>query len=717
VRERADVDFVRRLPAEMELVYPGPGQSRDEALAALRSDPSVRWAEPNRRVHGMSNDPGFGVQWALENTGQVIAGVAGIPDADIDAPAAWSQSTGAGMVVGVVDTGAQLDHPDLQIATNPGEVGAGKQTNGADDDADGYVDNWRGWDWTSSDNDPTDGYGHGTHVSGIVAAGADNGVGVAGVAPAAKALELRVLDANGSGWISDVALAFAYAGRHGVRVVNASLSSDGGAQVLADAVSASPGTLFVVAAANDGLDLDAAGTAKYPCSLPSANVLCVGATDNTDRRAGYSNWGATVVDVFAPGSSVYATYLGGSYAYLSGTSMATPQVAGIAALVAARNPELSTGEIKRRILDTVEPKPALAGLCVTGGRVNAAAAVAATPVPDLPPGAVTGLLGTGGIEQIALRWNVSPETDLSGYRVYRSDAGTFRLVSSPGEPRLTVAAPAGVPQTFRVTAVDRAGHESATAQVTATALAVPDPPPEAVTGLAGVAGIEQIALGWNPSPERDLAGYRVYRKVSGVFNLIGAPTQARFSVVVPAGVPQTFRITAVDRAAQESAPVELTATALTPPGPQPRPQPIPTPSSQPTPAPAGSIALTPADPGLGSTTPVGGSTVGARITAARFSGKVMLCQARRCRLGHGTLSFTASGGADVRISLSRRVCHSRRCHWHAAGTRTVSVEAGVVRLTAGRSLVGIKLHAGHWRARLTAAGRSSVVTFSVTRRG
>jgi subtilisin family serine protease len=296
----------------------------------------------------------------------------------------------------VVDTGVNLLHPDLggQLATNAGESGARRETNGLDDDGNGLKDDWRGWDWVSGDNDPTDLNGHGSHVAGTIAARSD-AEGIAGVAPSARVMALRVLGTDGKGTSSAVASGFDYAGDLGIPVVNASLGSSGMSQAERDAISSHPNTLYVVAAGNggsDGIGDDNDVTPSYPCAARMANIVCVGATDSRDRRAGYSNYGAVSVDLFAPGSSVYSAYMAGAtsaWAWMSGTSMATPHVAGAVALMRAAAPGLTGGRLKQALLDGVDAKPQLAGLAVRGGRLNAAAAVRAAIIaaglPAPPP--------------------------------------------------------------------------------------------------------------------------------------------------------------------------------------------------------------------------------------------------------------------------------------------------------------------------------------------
>jgi subtilisin family serine protease len=412
VRADAGVAHVAnmRVP-DTEVVRAEPGRLV-EAIHALEAEPGVRYAEPDAEAHALVDDPDANALvtdpmwpylWALRNTGQ-FGGTAG---ADIGAQGAWALSTGAGQTVAVVDTGATFTHPDLQgaYATNAGETGTDalhhdKAANGIDDDADGYPDDARGWDFLSCaaaceddpspgpDNDPTDGdttyNGHGTHVTGTIAA-RSNGIGIVGVAPSAKVLPLRALGIAGSGPMSGIANAFALAGDLHIPIVNASLGGPD-VQVVEDAIAMHPNTLYVVAAGNARADDDATG--NYPCSYPEANIICVGATDDDDAPATFSNYGATTVDLFAPGVGVLSTVPGANvYEYYDGTSMATPHVAATLALMRARNPSLTAAQLKAKLLASVRPVGALQGLSVTGGRLDAAAAVAAAaPDPNDPDG-------------------------------------------------------------------------------------------------------------------------------------------------------------------------------------------------------------------------------------------------------------------------------------------------------------------------------------------
>lgn len=307
-RGRAGAVASRRLPLRgVELLKVDGGVRA--AVAALEKRPDVVYAEPNYlyRSSGLSNDPYLPDQWGLHNTGQLLfgePGTAGTSDADIDAPEAWSTTTGTSAVtVAVVDTGIDLDHPELagQLWTNPADP-----ANGVDDDGNGLVDDVHGWDWVQGDNDPRDWEGHGTHVAGTIGAAGNDAVGVAGVAWDVSLMPLRVMGAYG-GTNADIASAFAYAGAHGADVVNASLGGPGDAQAIEDAITGAPDTLFVVAAGNEGTNNSQPATPVFPCNYPAANLVCVAASDNRDQMAPFSNYSTLSVDLAAPGVGIVST--------------------------------------------------------------------------------------------------------------------------------------------------------------------------------------------------------------------------------------------------------------------------------------------------------------------------------------------------------------------------------------------------------------------------
>jgi thermitase len=358
VRHEARARLVQPLALPQAEVAQVPAGRLTEALEELNRRDGVRFAEHDRRVRALS-DPLIGQLYGLQR---------------IAALDAWSLSTGAGVTVAVVDTGIAFDHPDLtnRIAVNPFE-----QLNGIDDDGNGFRDDVRGWDFVNGDNSPADDNGHGSHVAGTIAAEQSNHVGIAGVAPDARVLPLKALDEAGEGHLSDVASAFDYAGQMGVPIVNASLGAPGASPTLDMVLERHPQTLFVAAAGNDGRDLDVSPT--WPCSARALNVLCVGASDAADQRAPFSSFGLRSVDVFAPGVDVVST-VGSGYSAASGTSVAAPHVAGVAALVESRNGG-SALTLKNAILSGADPVAALGGLAVTGGRANAHRALTAA-APD-----------------------------------------------------------------------------------------------------------------------------------------------------------------------------------------------------------------------------------------------------------------------------------------------------------------------------------------------
>jgi subtilisin family serine protease len=363
-----------------------------------------------------------------------------VSDADIDAPEAWDITRGNGTtVVGVIDSGVDYTHPDLasNIWINSGEVAG----DNVDNDGNGYVDDVRGWDFANNDNNAMDDNGHGTHVSGTIAATQNNGVGVAGVA-SAKIMPLKFLGADGNGSTSAAIAAINYATKMrrdykvDLRVLNNSWGGGGFSQALYDAVKASgdQGILFAAAAGNGGADQvgdDNDLYAQYPANYNLANIISIAATDTNDVRGSFSNYGATSVDLAAPGVDVLSTYPGGQYAYMSGTSMATPHVSGAAALAFSASPTATVAQVKAAILNGVDLVAAMSGKSVTGGRLNAqrmlqtltAPAPAPAPAPTVPAAptslAASALSGT----QIRLTWTDKASNE-TGYKIERSTNGS-----------------------------------------------------------------------------------------------------------------------------------------------------------------------------------------------------------------------------------------------------------------------------------------------------
>lgn len=335
--------------------------------ACTRAHAITEYAEPDYIVTAADtepDDPGYSQLW-------------GIPK--IDAPAAWDLHTGTvDTVIGIIDSGVDYNHPDLAANrwTNPGEVAG----NGVDDDGNGFVDDVYGWDFHNNDSDPRDDNDHGSHVAGTIGAVGDNATGVVGVNWRARLMAIKFLDAVGNGSMSDAIDSIQYAvmmRQRGVNVcvINASWGGGGSSGGLEAALSASRDAdiLFVAAAGNYGSNNDA--SPYYPASIDLDNVIAVAATDGTDARAAFSNYGVTSVDLGAPGVSIYSTTRNGGYGWKSGTSMATPHVVGAAALLWDFSPASTYAQIRDALLQGVDVVSGMQGKVKTGGRLNVNSAI------------------------------------------------------------------------------------------------------------------------------------------------------------------------------------------------------------------------------------------------------------------------------------------------------------------------------------------------------
>ncbi|WP_085297938.1 S8 family serine peptidase [Cognaticolwellia mytili] len=351
--------------------YKLSNMSSKQALEKLRGNPAILYAEPDYiySANVLPDDSRFSELWGMHNTGQT----GGIADADIDAPEAWDISTGTkDVVVGIIDTGVDHSHPDLaaNMWVNPGEIAG----DGIDNDNNGYVDDVHGINAITDSGDPMDDAGHGSHVAGTIGASANNAEGVAGVNHTTAMVGCKFLSAAGTGSSSDAIKCIDYMvglKNNGInlRVINNSWGGGGFSQVLSDAISSSEAAdiLFVAAAGNDAVDNDV--NPHYPSSYEHDSVLSIAGTNHTDAMYTASQWGLTSVDMAAPARNVLSTIPGG-YATYSGTSMATPHVAGAAALVLSVNPELNTLELKELLMNSGDANPATEGRTVTGKRLN-----------------------------------------------------------------------------------------------------------------------------------------------------------------------------------------------------------------------------------------------------------------------------------------------------------------------------------------------------------
>lgn len=360
------------------------GMSTKEAIERLKSHQAIEYVEPDYQVSIAStpDDPRFDELWGLNNEGQT----GGTADADIDAVEAWDISTGSrDVVVGVIDTGIDYSHSDLasNMWVNSSEIPG----DGIDNDGNGFVDDVHGINAITNSGDPMDDEGHGTHVSGTIGASGNNATGVVGVNHEVSLVGCKFLDAAGNGSTSDAIKCIDYmvglknAGVN-LRVLNNSWGGGGYSQALADAIASSEAAdlLFVAAAGNDTIDNDV--NPHYPSNYENASVLSVASTDQTDNISWFSHYGLTSVDMGAPGSAILSTTPGESYASYSGTSMATPHVAGAAALVLSINPELNTQELKELLMSSGDANAALQGVTVAGTRLNVnQALIDADPTP------------------------------------------------------------------------------------------------------------------------------------------------------------------------------------------------------------------------------------------------------------------------------------------------------------------------------------------------
>ncbi|WP_428262429.1 PKD domain-containing protein [Haliangium sp.] len=372
--------YVRNL----QVVELPEGLSVDRALAAFKKDPSVLYAEPNliyQLDRTVPDDTLFGDTWGMDNDGTGPFG--GIDDADIDAPEAWDISVGSpNVVVAVLDSGLDYTHPDLADNTFVNDA----ELNGlpdVDDDGNGIVDDIHGINSILTgpngaplgDPFPNDGDEHGTHVSGTIAARGNNAQGVAGVNWEAKLLMCKAFSFSAT--LVDIIECLDYflemkVGQgHNIVASNNSWGGGGFSQALLDAIEAqnAAGMLFVAAAGNSASDNDA--SPHFPSSYEATNIIAVAASNSSDELASFSSFGATSVDVAAPGEAVVSTIPGGDFAAFSGTSMATPHTTGLVALIKAADPNRTAGQIKNLVLTGGDPAPAADGTTLTGLRINA----------------------------------------------------------------------------------------------------------------------------------------------------------------------------------------------------------------------------------------------------------------------------------------------------------------------------------------------------------
>jgi subtilisin family serine protease len=398
-----------------ELVL-APGADLRAALIKLNADPRVKYAQPSwiYRLENTPNDPSFQSLWGMNQAN----------DADIDAPEAWDTATDAtAATVAVIDTGIQWDHVDLaaNMWINPDEIAG----NGIDDDLNGWVDDIYGVDTVNNDGNPFDDHGHGTHCAGTIGAVGNNAIGVTGVCWNARIVALKFLDASGSGDTADALEAIDYCVQKQIHLSSNSWGGYGVDTALYDGIddAGSCGHLFIAAAGNSAINIE--GQNWLPGGYDLDNVLCVAASNSSDGVAWFSNWGPISVDLAAPGDGIYSTYPTNSYATLSGTSMATPHVAGVATMLFALSGTRYGLDVKDWILNSADPIGAWSGLTVTGGRLNFEQALAQIPAaPTLPSSGVL--------------FSLKRNTTVAGHAMDKWDVwhldpvtGTYTLVFDP----------------------------------------------------------------------------------------------------------------------------------------------------------------------------------------------------------------------------------------------------------------------------------------------
>lgn len=359
-------------------------------IKIFKEQPEILYADYNyiRTLKKTPNDTYYENIWGLNNTGGADNnGNTGKSGADIKAQQAWDITTGSNtVIVAVVDTGVDITHPDLaaNIWTNPGEI----PNNGIDDDNNGFIDDVNGWNFYNNNNDVSDANGHGTHCAGTIGAMGNNNLGVTGVAWNVKIMPIKLLAGKSTTSYME-AEAIKYATKMGASIISCSYGGLGFSEIEKSAY-ANSSALIICAAGNETRDNDI--TPSYPCSFGLSNIISVAATNNKDQLAWFSNYGKTSVDLAAPGEAILSTYPvalapAGAlpYKYLDGTSMATPCVSGVAALVKSANPSLTSIQIKNILLNSVDTLTSLKGKVSTGGRINAYKAVTNAQNSDIQP--------------------------------------------------------------------------------------------------------------------------------------------------------------------------------------------------------------------------------------------------------------------------------------------------------------------------------------------
>lgn len=501
------IDVHRRLNASIKRTYRHfpwihvvrlpDGMTVEDAVGQYLKSPHVEYAEPNyiRKPLLSPDDTLFSQQWGLIK---------------INAPSAWDKITdSSSVVVAVIDTGVYYTHED--IAGNMW-VNSGETANGIDDDGNGYIDDIYGINAITGSGDPMDTDGHGTHVSGIIGAVGNNGIGVAGVNWKVKIMALKFMDASG-GYLSDELECINYIlnmKNRGVniRVVNGSFGASTFSNAEYDAIKSlkDNGILFVAAAGNDGSNNDSNPT--YPASYDLPNIIAVAATDNSDNLASFSNYGISSVDIGAPGVNILSTVPGNNYQRMDGTSMATPFVTGAAAMLSAYLPSYDYIWIKETILSSVDPTTGLNTRVLSGGRLNLFSGLS-SPGRPIRPTKLSASAGVGA--SISLAW-IDNSMIEDGFKIERkTGSGSYSEIGNVSA-NITSYNDTGLSELtkyyYRVSAFNSNGSSNYSNEASATTSINP---PTALTATA--VSSSQINLSWTDNSMVE-DGFKIERKTS-----------------------------------------------------------------------------------------------------------------------------------------------------------------------------------------------------------
>lgn len=529
----------------------------EEMIQEYQKDPSVEYAEPNYILHAMTttpNDPYYSLQWGLPL---------------IQANLGWDITKGnSETAIAIIDSGIDTLHTDLTDKrwNNPGE-GTILDEDGIDNDGNGYIDDWMGWDFVGDDNYPLDFNGHGTHVSGIAAAKSNNNYGISGLAWNCKIMALRVLDSNGSGSVADVNLAIYYAANNGAKVINLSLGgpSYSSSQNSAIQYAHSKGCVIIAAAGNDG-----DSTVNYPAGYD--NVISVGSIDRNNNRSSFSNYNSSI-DICAPGGDglpydsgdIYSTIPSNTYGYKAGTSMAAPFVSGLAALIFSQNPSWTNTQVENQITSTADDLGPPGWDPYYGyGRINAARALDNT-------GPSISITSPNGGEQWAggsiknITWTASdagfgiPSNGISIY--YSTDGGsTFPYtiasgISNSGSCSWTVPSINSDSVRIKITASDLIGNASSA--VSSSNFTIDSTPPVAptVNPVASPTNVTSLTLTGTKSADTSVV------LVNDSSSEVSYPTSTSWSYTTTLTVgTNNFKIKARDAAGNESSEITVSVT-------------------------------------------------------------------------------------------------------------------------------------------------------------